>query len=186
MESTLQKHAEKELSELDQKPIECFEVSPEKYNQLVDDAIEFLSVKKKLSGIYVSINKPVPTLMKYFDEKKIDYSKIFFIDAISGSSSGKKEEKKGYIVISNPSALTELSVEISAAIETKKYDYLFFDTVSTLLIYNHPKRCLQFCHYVMKTLRANNVKGIMLFVESQMEKEVFVELSPVSDKAVKV
>ncbi len=177
---------EKELESAPKNFIVQVESPSEEYNTVIDTSIEFLLKDKDAKKIiYVTLNKPVSMLLHGFEAKKIDSNRFFFIDGISGSSQRRESDDKKFVVLSGPTALTELSIEITKAKETGQFDYIFFDTISTLLIYNSPKRCLQFSYFLLTKLRDFELSGLIIYLKSDLEKEVFEGVAHLSDKVLR-
>jgi len=106
--------------ELKENPILLSVFSSEYYSKLMINLLQNLENGKIC---YVTLNRPTDSLIRRFELNKISTKNIFFIDAITRSISGDKEFDKG-ILVSSPSALTELSIAISEVQKTKKFDML--------------------------------------------------------------
>lgn len=174
----------KELGLLGKNSVMLAEVDAKDYGQVIDSSIDLLVSQKKLSMVYVSLNKPAKTIMNYFNEKHVDFSNVFFIDGVSGET--VDDEDKNCVVLTGPSSLTELSVQVSSAMERPNVDFIFFDAISTLLIYNSQKRCMQFSYYLMKMLRTYKVSALLIFVKSSLESEMFNYITPLADKSIRL
>ena len=118
------------------------------------------TVSKKFKKIcMVTIHKPFPTLIKKFQEEKIDYSNYCFIDCISAENR-MDDAIDQCIYISSPVALTELAVAIEKMIDRFGTDLIILDNISSLLIYNQESAVLRFLHHVMTRVRKTDMKAI--------------------------
>ena len=185
MSTAVSEKLEKELESAPKNFIVQIESPPEEYNSVIETSLNFLLKKKDGKIIYVTLNKPISAILSGFEAKKIDSSRFFFIDGISGATQTKESIDKKFVVLSGPTALTELSIEITKAKETRKYNYVFFDALSTLLIYNSQKRCLQFSYFLLTKLRDYEFSGIIIYLKSELEKEVFESVAHLSDKTLR-
>ena len=183
--SGIKEKLEKELESAPENFIVQIEIPSEEYNTVVDSSLNFLLKHNDSKIIYVTMNKPVSMILQNFESKHIDPKRFFFIDGISGSSQRKESDDKKFVTLGGPTALTELSIEITKAKDTGKFDFIFFDTLSTLLIYNSPKRCLQFSYFLLTKLRDFKLSGIIVYLKSELEKEVFESVAHLSDKALR-
>lgn len=176
---------EKELKGAPKKFIAQIECTAENYKEIADTSIKFLLENKKARGIYVTFNKPVFVLMDFLQSKGIETDRLFFIDGISGATQNQLTGKNNFAVLSGPTALTELSIEITRAKETGQYEFILFDALSTILIYNSQKRTIQFTYFLMTKLRDYNFSGVVLFIKSELEKEVFDSVAHLTDLQLK-
>ncbi len=185
MSTAVSEKLEKALETAPKNFIIQIESPAEEYNSVIETSLNFLLKNKDAKIIYVTLNKPVSMILNNFAAKKIDTSRFFFIDGISGAAQTKESIDKKFVVLSGPTALTELSIEITKAKETGKYNYVFFDALSTMLIYNSQKRCLQFSYFLLTKLRDYEFCGIIIYLKSELEKEVFDSVAHLSDKALR-
>ena len=103
---------EKEFNSLPQDFIVTVLPSIENYSDVTTAILDYLINERKMSGIYFTINKPYETLVNTLKNNNIDAKKLFFIDAISGIV-GKKSSAANCVIVQNPCALTELSIQIT-------------------------------------------------------------------------
>ena len=151
-------------------------VSDDKQYSKVNDILLTIMIKEqKLRCIYVSLNKEYSALQKRLCGLGIDDSKIFFIDGIS-KTTGKTVKANNCTFLSGPQSLTELSLAITAAINTGKFDFLFFDSISTLLIYNNVKTTEKFSHYMTSKIRDNNLGSIFISLKKDKETEKLIPI----------
>ncbi|NPE26472.1 hypothetical protein HNV12_00535 [Methanococcoides sp. SA1] len=153
-------------------------MSGAKYNNVV------VSTMKKLKGnvCYVTTNKTFDSLKELFGRKKIKMENVVFIDAISKSL--KKVEGKGDDVyyVSSPGALTELSIAISKFLK-HDFDYLVFDSVTNLAIYNKVPVCAKFIVSLVNNIKKTRTKAVFYGIGEK--DEIIGKTSTYFDNVVK-
>jgi hypothetical protein len=133
--------------------------------------------------LYISINKPYFTLMDSFQKHAISKDHFFFIDAITRTVK-KPEPTKNVEFISGPSALTELSLNISATLKKQKFYCVLFDSLSTLLIYQNMLMVTKFAHSTISMLRTCKVKLIFTVLSGDISSDLTKDLSMFADKVI--
>jgi len=164
--------------ELKENPILLSVFSSEYYSKLMINLLQNLENGKIC---YVTLNRPTDSLIRRFELNKISTKNIFFIDAITRSISGDKEFDKG-ILVSSPSALTELSIAISEVQKTKKFDMLIFDSLSTLKIYSNENTAIRFTSDLINKLRSKKDKGIFTCLEGDVKTNLIEQSSVYVDE----
>jgi KaiC/GvpD/RAD55 family RecA-like ATPase len=155
------------------------------YNTLNLAILDYLVIGKKLSGIYLTVNKPCETLISMFKKNNVDIKKLFFIDAISGTL-GAKSSAENCKLVQHPSALTELSIQITDACATRAPKFLIFDSLSTMLVYNNEIASVRFIHFLITNLRKFGVAGIIFSMEKDIEKKTLDNIVMFVDKVIKI
>ena len=145
--------------------------APEKYNESLKTALDFLK-KSNRKICYVSLNKPFTNIEGY------GKGNLMIIDCVTASVK-KPQSHENVEFVSSPKALTEMSIAIKKAIE-KGYDFLFFDSVSTLLLYNDKFTTLKFIHSIISMLRTMNCKGMFVILEDS-DNDFIKDLSMFAD-----
>jgi KaiC/GvpD/RAD55 family RecA-like ATPase len=140
---------------------------------------------RKFSGVYLTISKPYQTLSDMMKKKKIDPKKIFFIDAIS-KTVGEKEKSGNCKLISNPSALTDLSIQINQSFNSKNPKFLIFDSLSAMIIYNSEIAVVRFTHYMINNLRKNKVMGVIFITKNDINKKTLSSITMFCDNIIKI
>lgn len=143
-----------------------------------------LLVDKHLTGVYVTANKPFRSLLKDLEKKNIDTHDIFFIDL--NPSQNDTEAADDQVIVSSPTNLTELGIIISKVIENipGNNKFLFFDSLSTLLIYNKPDTIAKFTHFLTEKMRHWGIKGVMVSLEEGIDEKLKSQLFPFCDKVI--
>lgn len=158
--------------------------SVEKYNLTRIRLLEHLVNKKKFNGIYVSLNKPCLEISDELKKNKININKIYFIDGTSRRILSAKSLPQ-CTVISGPEALTELSLTIDTIANTKKFDFLIFDSLSTLLIYNKEKTTQKFCQYIINRIKNQKLMGFIISLDDTESIKVISIISQFCDDTIK-
>jgi hypothetical protein len=126
-----------------------------------------LKIAKKLTGkkvLFITLNKTYPFVEELLNKNGCDTKYCFFIDAISSALKNVKKQKKCYF-LKNPSALTELSIAISESMG--KFEYVIFDSISTLMIYNNPSSVEKFVSSITNKLRTGGLKSVFFILEGE-------------------
>lgn len=146
----------------------------------IDFTVEFLkSIPAKSKVLYVTVNKSCSVLTDKFKGEGIDYSKWSFIDCISSSlfMPGKPSIQCQHL--SSPSALVDLAMAMDDKLD--KVDFIVFDNISGLLVYNGFVPVLQLLNSLMSKVRRTKVKvAYLLFHDTS--KEVMEDLALFADK----
>ena len=196
----MNKKLAKELKELDDDEIIVIVVNAKEYLGTNLDILKYLVEKEGHECVYITLNRPYENLVKLFKKNKINPEKFFFIDAISqtigvhsGTSGAEdsaelrhKKESGGVIFISSPHGLTEISIAIAKAmssLESKK-KFVFFDSISTLSIYNQAGTVTKFAHFLVGRTRAMQLKGVLISLEKETEEHLINQMSQFVDKVI--
>lgn len=145
--------------------------------------VKHLIKDQSIPGVYVTLNKPYSIMEKKFMDYRIDTRMIIFIDAITKTVGGKIEKTKGCLFIGNPENLSDISVAMDQAVRALpgQSKFLFFDSLSTLLIYNKVNTVARFVHFLSGKMRIWRVKGIIISLKKESDKELIQELSQFCD-----
>ena len=161
---------EKELSE---NRILLSVFSGDHYNESV---LETMKELEKERICYVTLNKPSSSLKKRFNSKKINSDKIFFIDAVSAGI-GKKNSDDNVVFVSSPMAFTELGIAISEALKAGSFDVLFFDSLSTLNVYDQGIRAERFSNSMVNKIKTKGSKGILTCLNGDLKTALVRNIS---------
>ena len=142
------------------------------HNKELEDCIN--SIKKQSYK-----NKEIIVVSK----EKIDLNKVIFIDAVTTTVGGKVEKTDDCLFIGSPKNLSDISIAMDQAIMAipKKDKFLFFDSLSTLLLYNDVSVVAKFVHFLSGKMRIWEVKGIIISLRRAKDKELIQELKEFCD-----
>jgi hypothetical protein len=144
-------------------------------------------MKKGVSCLYVSVNQPYNRMLHLLEKKGIDTEKVFFIDCITKTSGGKVDEGDNVFYLRSPENLTDLNISINEGLNSIDGEkILFFDALSTLMIYNKPGPFAKFTHSVMTKVKSMNVKGIFVIVEGEIGAETLSQIEQFSDTSIDI
>ncbi len=140
-------------------------------------------VKENVPGVYVTLNRPHENVKKILKKEKIDLDKIIFIDAVTKTVGGKIKKTKDCLFIGSPSNLSDISISMDQAIMAipTKDKFLFFDSLSTLLLYNNVEVVAKFIHFLSGKMRVWQIKGIIISLRREKDKELIEELKEFCD-----
>jgi len=162
----------------------------EHYIDINNEAIGVLLEDLDYQGIYITVNKPYTELLKIFAERGVNTSKLRFIDAISQTYGITAKETKQCKYVFGP-----LNIEgIVNAVEQfltkpKKHrkTFVFIDSITTILLYNHLPRTVRFSQFLTKKLRSLDISGIMVSVTSGLTSERLIkELKQLCDEVIDI
>lgn len=155
-------------------------LNSDKYRQDNEKIVKSLS-KKGLAGVYVTLNVPSNSLQNIHSKG----AALCFVDAIS-KMAGEKEMKNCFYV-EDPTSLTSLSVTLSDILTSKqKVDYVYFDSVSALLIYNNVDTSARFLHHLMNKFRSHGIGGIFIAPDDVKTRQIISLISQFSDVNLKI
>lgn len=157
-------------------------VDSKKYQDTNINIIQSL-VKEGIPGVYVTLNKPYENVKELFAKERIDTRNIIFIDAVTKTAGGKVEKRNDCLYIGGPKNLSDLSIAMDQAIMAipGKDKFLFFDSLSTLLLYNDVRIVAKFVHFISSKMRVWKVKGIIISLRRTRDRELIEELQPFCD-----
>jgi len=154
-------------------------------NEQFSEKILYLSKSLAEIGkvLYVCINKPYSSMVETFQKNKIPVDRFFFVDAVTKTV--KPFEKHDNVeFVSGPSALTELSLDISNIIDKDKFYSILFDSLSTLLVYENSLMVTKFVHNLTSKFRTIETKAVFTILKGGMSSELIKDLSMFADKII--
>lgn len=149
------------------------------------EIIKHLTEGEKIPGVYVTLAKPFKTLQATFKKKGIDTGMVIFIDAVTQTSGGEIERIDSCLFIGSPEKLSDISVAMDQAVRSlpSKERFVFFDSLNILLMFNQVGTVGRFIHFLAGKMRSWGVKGIIVTLEKEKNKELIEELSQFCDVA---
>jgi len=153
----------------------CLEVNKE--------VIHLITKKLGYSALYVTLNNSHCSTLKYLGSKNIDTKKIFFIDNVEDE---KGCGAKNCMFLGRNKSLTALSLAITEVVNENKIQSIFFDSVTTLLIYNNPETTERFIHFFVNKIKNAGILLVMVSVEDEKTKKIIPILSQLCDVVIKI
>ncbi len=167
-------------NELDNNFILLSIMSSQSYNNSISSLMKGLENKKVC---YVTLTKTSSSLVKIFESRNISTKNLFFIDAITSSMNHNKNINNG-ILISSPSAFTELSIAINEVLKSKSFDLLVFDSLSMLKVYRNETTAIRFTSDIIRKVRSKESKGIFTCTDYDAKTNFIQNSSAYVDKIV--
>ena len=181
------KKLQEELQKLPDDSIVFLETTDDKLFEMGLFSIKRLS-DKNYSGIIVTANRPYSNLVNLYKKNGIDVSKLFFLDCISKNLNGHVKADN-VIFIENLSALTDISLSINERINNGlgNNKFIFFDSITTMLIHNKPYVFARFVHSILTKMRLNGIGGVLVSLAGDNNnKEVRAEIAQLCDKVITI
>lgn len=167
--------------------IVLFITPAQKYISVNHEILDYYINKKNNFCIYVTVNRTYKSLMKSFKENNIKTDKMFIIDAITPVTTGIKKSSNA-IFIGSPESLTGISIAITSAVKSipEEKRILFFDSVSTLVVYNKTDSVIKFSHFLVTKMKEWKVAGAIISLGKETDGKILAQLSQFCDKVVEV
>jgi len=179
----------KELSSVKKNEIVLVLSDEKKYLDTNLKILDILTNIMSEKGIYVTINRPFDSLTELLEKNKIKTKNIFFIDAITLTVVGEAKEEPNCLFINSPNNLTELGIalgEAFSAMKSKEDRFIMFDSLSTLLIYNHSKSVSKFAHFLTGKMREWKIKGVLISLRKDLDEKLVAQVSQFCDRMIEV
>ncbi|QQG38706.1 MAG: hypothetical protein HYS32_03835 [Candidatus Woesearchaeota archaeon] len=158
-------------------------VDSEYYQDTNLNLVKHLVEEQNIPGVYVTLNKPYKTVEKLFTKNGIDLRLIIFIDAVTRTAGSKVEKTDKCLFIGSPEKMSDISIAMDQAVKSLpgKDKFVFFDSLSTLLLYNNPITVARFIHFLTNKIRMWGVKGVVISLQKEKDKDLIDELSQFCD-----
>lgn len=148
---------------------------------------EMIKVAKALAGksiCYVTTNKTFDSLIEDFKKKKVNTEKMVFVDAISKSLKKVPDSADQVYYVSNPGALTELSLVISKFLR-HEFDYMVFDSLTNLMTYTKENTSIRFVKSLIDKVKKSKTKAIFYCMDIKDHEGLIKQASMAVDKVIK-
>lgn len=159
--------------------------SPKNYSLMTASSLQYLTKLKKKTGVYMSLNLPCRKITEQL-KNSTDLNKILFIDGTGERKEVNEEVNENCLFIQGAKSLTELSLTLSEACKNKEVQFVFFDSIRTLLVYNSLENTEQFLYYLINHLRRFNILLILASVDEEKSNKLIPFLSQFCDKCIKM
>ncbi len=130
---------------------------------------------------YVSIARPVTSVIKDLKAGDVDLKNHYFVDCVS-KKRNLREELRNTVYVESPSSLTKIHIGISKLMREHDTGLIFFDSISSLLIYNNGSDALGFLNNLMNEIRGTDTKGVYLIMRNDFESRLAKELEIFADE----
>jgi len=148
--------------------------------------IKELVQKENTPGVYVTLSNPYSTVQQKFIKEGIDTRMIIFIDAVTETVKDKLKKTSNCLYIGSPEHLSDISLAMDQAVRSlpSKDKFVFFDSLSILLMYNEIDTVARFIHFLANKMRVWKVKGIIVSLTKEKDKTLIDELMQFCDVLV--
>lgn len=153
-----------------------------KYNETVYNVAKQLADKKVC---YVSLNKTAEAVKSSFKDHGIDSKGMAFVDGISRSLNEGPMQSGSTYFVSSPGELTEMSIVIHELL-SKKFDYLIFDSLSNLFVYQKKEPVIKFVSLLVNRVRESGTKAIFYAVKIAEDDAAIQQTSMFVDKVIDI
>jgi len=137
-----------------------------------EKSVEIAAGLSQKSVCYVTLNKTYESMKDAFGKHKAKMENVVFIDGITKTiRSLPNNETDGCYYATSPAALTEISILVSKCLH-HKFEYLVFDSLSNILIYQDKAPLARFVSNLANQARANKARAIFYVLESERGEEV--------------
>ncbi|MEI6731177.1 MAG: hypothetical protein WCK90_00700 [archaeon] len=152
----------------------------EDYNHIIVDNMKKISKK---SVCYVTLNKTNDALKELFKKAKIKMDNVVFIDAISKTIKNVPDQGEGVYYVSNPGAMTELSLTIDKFLR-HGFDYLVFDSLTNLLVYESKAPVSKFVSSLVNKVKTSKTKAVFYALSLKDQSTMIQESGMFVDKVL--
>ena len=84
-------------------------------------------------------------------------------------------------------ALTDISLFITERLKnTNGKKFVFFDSITTMLIHNEPYVFARFIHSILTRMRLSGAGGLLISLAEKTNREVRAEIAQLCDKVIKI
>lgn len=170
------------LKELDEHQSVLLLVGGRDYGEAVLEAARQLSGKRVC---YVTLNKTYRALDESLAAKGVDTRAFFFIDAILPTLAAETPKDERCAFVTSPASLTELSIAISSALG-KGYEYLVFDSLTNLLVYEGKAPVAKFLSGLVNKIRRSTTRAVFLALAIDQHRELIEEASMFVDRVIEL
>jgi len=178
---------EKEFKDLQENPVAMVSTNSLEYFEVFLFVLDLISNKWGAESICVTLNRSADNICTVLKNRDIDIKNVYFVDCVS-KTAGIEKPIDGCDWVSHPKNLDEIDKFINANIDNLQGDnkILFFDSASTLLIYNDSNTVLQFISSSINRMRANNIKGIFMVPKKEIEPKFVDQMIRFCDKFIEM
>ena len=172
---------EKEISE---NKIVLLTINRENYHRDIIKAIGLIS--KSCSRIcYICVNDPYSFVSSSLEKSQLNPKGMFFIDTITKKVQAPPPSDN-CIFVSAPNSLTEINLAFSKAVSEQHCDCTFFDSLSSIMIYDNAHSIVQFIHNMLTKLRISNGRAFFVALKDDSGSELVKDLYMFVDKAIEI
>ena len=175
------------FNQLKEGEIILFVTPAEKYLSTNLEILKYYLNKQKDYCVYVTVNRPYASLITILKREKVATEKLFVIDAITPIG-GAVQRAGNAVFIGSPQALTNISIAVTSAVQSlpKGKRFLFFDTVSALIVYNNTGSVTKFTHFLITKMREWDITGVLISLEKETDEKMLSQLTQFCDRCINI
>ncbi|VVC04456.1 KaiC [Candidatus Bilamarchaeum dharawalense] len=143
-------------------------VSPESYIEISHAIMKEMIKNRGKKGVYITLNRPYQQIEKELLSINIDPKKTYFIDV----ANRKNDFSTRHCSIESPADLTEISIAITDALSSERYQFLYIDSVQTLSMYQNEAIAEQFLYYLSRKIRLYGITGFIVLSGGKKTKKI--------------
>ena len=155
---------------------------PEDYKDANSIMMAYLATKKDMTGVYVTLNSPYREITRQMEANRINTNKILFIDGTDEAGCNEIN----CISLEGNKSLTALSLAMTQSCKNPTVQYLFFDSITTLLLYNDIETTQRFMHFLINKIQNLDIFMILICVEEEKSSKLMPFLSQILDGIVRL
>lgn len=170
--------------EFDQGKMLLTVIPTQEYTATVNDLVQQLNGQFNRI-MYISLNKLITPLKRQLQEQGIAMEKFSFVDGITKTAIPNPPDTPDVVFVPSPDDLTKLSIAVTKVLQNFDPDVLFFESLSTLLIYEDANVVNQFVHSLVNKVNAYGIRAVFTCLDGEKEQELIGALSLTLDRVVR-
>lgn len=150
-------------------------------NKYHTQIINLVKSLKNHNICFVSLNRTSASLFEDLRKKKINCEHIFVIDGITKTFQNPAPQKNVHY-LSGPVALTEISLTVRNCLKDRCCEYVIFDSISTLLVYEPTGGgVVKFITSLMNNIKTVKANAIFTALYDDKDKMLIQEAAALAD-----
>jgi hypothetical protein len=163
----------------------------ERHIEVNTESIRVLIEDMDFQGIYITVNQPYLELVQDFKKAGLNVSKLKFVDAVSQMYGAMPKDTSQCKYVQGPLNISSIVDSVREFLiqmpGSKKKVFVFIDSITTMLLYNHLPRTIKFSKFLTEDLRKTEVNGIMVSVTAGMTSERLInEVKQFCDEVIDI
>lgn len=157
------------------------------YVQKILDILKGLVENGRKEGVYVSVNRTSDAMIALFEQRSIPEEGVSFVDCVSPMIGINPVKVKKFKLV-DPGNLTDISIAIADLVKEMSIQsrFLFFDSLTTLMVYNMDIAVQRFSHTLTAKMRALGFTVVLVSIEKEVGEHVLKTLYQFVDQAYEV
>ena len=157
--------------------------------------LKLLLEERKRKGILVVLDRPHQYITHLLRLHNIDQNNLFYIDTISSLSGSEPQQAKGVSFVGGPFHLENLlnllnaekyNESLEKIIDMDKIDFILFDNISTMSMYNDIYQIKSFVASLTSLLEQYDPMFLGLTIDKNTLKQLYEVLKQTCDKEIEI